>query len=382
MRPLRLDDVDDVDGLDGLSGIEAGPPLHPSVEAVYDAAVRRALAPVSAAVALLLGGLAAVEVIVLSGQERLILAPLGATLALLLASVCLVARRGRLDDSAAHPLMLAVIVAPVAHAVVAMCLTRSPNPTVLVLLAAVGAGSALLSLRWVAATLYLTWGAWAVGAVYLGSTSQWPWASASLAVATVLALAINRVQRGLVQRVADLEDRALAASVRDPLSGLANRRGLAMVGAHILETARRQGDAVHAIFLNIDNLNRVNDRLGHAAGDEVICAIAAALHSVTRATDVAARWGGDQFCVVGPGPGMAALELERRLRDLVLADPPVPDATWSPYVSAGGAMLAPWDAGTLDTLLGRADQEMYLRRSLRREGHPSSPHTASAEEAG
>jgi hypothetical protein len=41
-------------------------------------------------------------------------------------------------------------------------------------------------------------------------------------------------------------------------------------------------------------------------------------------------------------------------------------------VSAGGAMLAPWDSGTLDTLLGKADQEMYLRRAVRREGSPDA----------
>ena len=67
---------------------------------------------------------------------------------------------------------------------------------------------------------------------------------------------------------------------------------------------------------------------------------------------------------------MAPFELERRVRDSVVLQAPIPEDVWSVGVSAGGSMLAPWDAGTLETLLGKADQEMYLRRSLRRRGPP------------
>jgi hypothetical protein len=74
------------------------------------------------------------------------------------------------------------------------------------------------------------------------------------------------------------------------------------------------------------------------------------------------------------------MELERRLRDRVLLSPPVPLDVWEPKVCAGGAMLAPWDSGTLDTLLGKADQEMYLRRALRRGGGRTRRSSSTAEE--
>ena len=112
--------------------------------------------------------------------------------------------------------------------------------------------------------------------------------------------------------------------MRDPLTGLVNRKGLSMMGQQIVETARRSGDAVHCVYVDIDQLRHVNEVAGEEAGDDVVVAISDALRSVTRATDIVARWGGDEFCVIGPGPGMSPMELERRLRERVLLNPPVP----------------------------------------------------------
>ena len=74
------------------------------------------------------------------------------------------------------------------------------------------------------------------------------------------------------------------------------------------------------------------------------------------------------------------MELERRLRERIMLSLPVAVEIWEPKVCAGGSMLAPWDSGTLDTLLGKADQEMYLRRALRRGGPRTRAEAAAGEE--
>ena len=134
----------------------------------------------------------------------------------------------------------------------------------------------------------------------------------------------------------------------------------------MIEHARRDGQAVHCLMIDIDGLRGVNEHMGHRGGDEVLLAVADALRGSTRSTDVVARWGEDQFAILGPGTGTSPLEMERRVRALVKASPPVPDDVWSGRVSIGSATLVPWDEGGLGSLLDRAEADMILRRSLRR----------------
>jgi diguanylate cyclase (GGDEF)-like protein len=350
--------------------------VSPTPEETYDAAVTAALPGLAACLAALFAALAVLHAITLEGTTRLVMTAGAAAGALLLGGCALAVRRHRLPQALGHPVTGAMVLLTVALSVLHLVLADQPRQTTWIMLAVAGAGAVLLSLRWLAATLYLAWGAWGVGAFLVGTDPRWPHHVVGMCAATLLSLGINHLRRADVRELSLARSSADAAAVRDHLTGLANRRGLAMVGAQMVEQARRQGDAVHCIFVDIDGLKRVNDDHGHAVGDEVIVAVAEALRGATRGTDVVARWGGDEFCVVGPGPGMAPLELERRVREGVVLTDDVPAAVWPVRVSAGGAMLAPWDSGTLETLLGKADQEMYLRRSLRKEAG-GLPHRRS-----
>ncbi len=345
----------------------------------YDAAVTAAVPALAAGLAALFAVFVPLHLLMLDGSLRVVMASLAAGSALLLGGFGYAVYRRPLPDHLAQPATAGLVLVAAANAIVHLVLSGQPRQTTNVMLVIVGAGAVLLSLRWLAATLYLVWGGWAVGAFLVGPADAWPHYVVGMCTATLLAVLVNHLRRNNVRALAEAHAAAEAAAVRDHLTGLANRRGLAMVGAQMVEQARRQGDAVHCLFVDIDGLKRVNDALGHAVGDEVIVAVAEALRAATRGTDVVARWGGDEFCVVGPGPGMAPLELERRVRDGVVLASEVPAEVWPVRVSAGGSMLAPWDSGTLETLLGKADQEMYLRRSLRKEASALPHRRASAD---
>lgn len=186
-------------------------------------------------------------------------------------------------------------------------------------------------------------------------------------VAAVVALAWRRRVHVLTERLGRSELAAREVAVRDAMTGAVNRSGLELVAVPLIHHARRQGEAAHCLFVDVDGFRAINDAAGPHVGDELLRAVAAAVMSAVRSTDVVARWSGDEFVVVGPGTGTSPLELERRVHAHLAQVTPVPAEVWTPRVSIGSATLVPWDEGDLASLLRRAEQDMRLRRSLRRQ---------------
>lgn len=277
-----------------------------------------------------------------------------------------------------RPLDLLGLLLAVAGLVVVL-VTRQPEWTSVVVVATAAtslAGPDPEGRAWARAGLGLAGAGWVVAAATASLTSRalgavgWvDWASQTLVLAGALALALvlrRRVEEAHAE-AQHARDHAREAAVQDQLTGLANRKGLAMLAAPILESARRRGDAVYCVFVDVDGLSRVNADRGHRAGDEVLLAVADSLTRSTRATDAVARWGDDEFVVVGPGTGLPPLEIERRVRSRCRETPGLDPSGWQPQISAGGAVLEPWDDGDVDTLLRQAGREMQVRRALRRE---------------
>jgi diguanylate cyclase (GGDEF)-like protein len=204
------------------------------------------------------------------------------------------------------------------------------------------------------------------GGFGLEQTAIWLDVGLLVAAAAALAAAVRRARTDSVIALVEANRQVLEHSVRDALTGVANRKGLELIARPMIDLARRQGHAVHCLIIDVDTLRGINEEHGVREGDDVLLAVAEGLRVATRTTDVVARWGGDEFVVLGPGTGTSPVEMERRIRTHLSAAVDLPSHAWQGKVSAGSATLVPWDADDLEGLLGRAEQDLVLRRSLKR----------------
>ncbi len=261
--------------------------------------------------------------------------------------------------------MGAAAVGVAAAVVTASAITASAWPGVVLPVLATALGALSIRPRAVAlgvATLLVA----AVVTLWWGAS---PLAVAGMSAAVAVSAAVVtlwRLQRRRDQRsIAAERTRAAELTVVDELTGCYNTHGLSLLGEHLHAMVRRQSGAMHAAVIEIEGVPAVLDALGPRAVDEVVVAVAEALRSATRGTDVVCRSGEVTFVVVGPGSGTGALDLERRLRALLLRTPPLSLREWPCTVLVGVGQLQPWDSGGLSEITHRADEDLGLRRALR-----------------
>jgi diguanylate cyclase (GGDEF)-like protein/PAS domain S-box-containing protein len=152
----------------------------------------------------------------------------------------------------------------------------------------------------------------------------------------------------------------------DELTGLYNRRGLATVGERVLYEARRSGTPLGILFIDLDGLKTINDRFTHRAGDQALRAVATILQDATREVDVAARIGGDEFCLLASNATTKSIEALATRIDAAVGEHNREAANaYGVSVSIGRVLFDARSPGSVDDLVERADSAMYDRKARR-----------------
>ena len=163
-----------------------------------------------------------------------------------------------------------------------------------------------------------------------------------------------------------LIDQLCELSLKDPLTGLSNRRYFQTVLGREIDVVARSGEPALLLMLDIDHFKKVNDTHGHPAGDAVLQAVAQTLSSCVRPMDTVARFGGEEFVIILPScQGPYGYQVAERIRTSVNAMTVTlaSGVTIRVTISIGGAFAPRWVRSTPELWIDRADIELYRAKS-------------------
>jgi diguanylate cyclase (GGDEF)-like protein/PAS domain S-box-containing protein len=168
-------------------------------------------------------------------------------------------------------------------------------------------------------------------------------------------------------------------AIRDPLTGLYNRRHFSSELEKEIDRAKRYGHGIGFLMLDINGFKAINDSHGHHIGDDVLRVVARFLQDHVRASEMVVRYGGDEFLVVMPhsDPDIepACRRLERNFNEWVDA---LGDLGFPLGVAVGGAVWNPDEAASIEVILALADERMYEDKHRQR----LEPQSGLSNEAG
>jgi diguanylate cyclase (GGDEF)-like protein len=211
------------------------------------------------------------------------------------------------------------------------------------------AGVALIAL------CYLFLG-WQVGSQDMARLAFWGGFAAQIApvilVAYITTMFSADIRYGL--------NRAKLLSETDELTGLYNMRGFVVIANRLFAQAQRYERPASILMVDSDSLKQVNDRFGHESGNRLLQHVVKAMQGHLRATDVPARYGGDEFVIMLPDtPARGAQEVAERIRQAVETAPFTTEAGRVQCTVSIGVASFPQDGRSIEALLARADRALY-----------------------
>lgn len=167
----------------------------------------------------------------------------------------------------------------------------------------------------------------------------------------------------------EAENRNHRQAITDHLTGLLNRQGFETVLDERIGEVDAHGQQLACLFVDLDRFKWINDNLGHASGDDVLCQVAMRLRRQLRANDVIARLGGDEFAILlsAPNARQLAMDISDRLVASLRAPLIVNGAELNVSASIGIAVY-PDHASTAACLLQKSDMAMYARKRSGKNG--------------
>lgn len=183
---------------------------------------------------------------------------------------------------------------------------------------------------------------------------------------------LEQYASNLEKNIAERTEALVQLSMRDPLTKLFNQRAFYQDLEKAVATSQRSQAHVTVLYIDLNHFKAVNDEFGHLAGDDVLIAFAETCDQVLRKSESAARYGGDEFCIIMQN---TKIEHARNLCERL-------GAKFSELVkhdvtlSIGGASCYPGIERSIDELMHAADIQMYQAKEL---AHKSSTHQFSFE---
>lgn len=177
---------------------------------------------------------------------------------------------------------------------------------------------------------------------------------------------LNRMLKEEHERLKDLNGMLETLSITDELTGLYNFRHFTQRLMEEVARARRYGLRLSLLMMDLDNFKAVNDKYGHLAGDEALKKVAETIQGSSRSTDMAVRYGGEEFALILPEVGLegAAFRAERLRQSVSEVVVGANGATFSVNISIGVASLDPEKMSTPHDFIQAADQALYHAKKI------------------